>query len=218
MDLDDTLYATEDCHASGLEAVNRVARDQLSIGANEFNKVWVAARRDVKDRLGTIASSHSRLLYAKRSLELLGLGSQLDLITQIETAYWGSYMKEMRLSPGALKLLEASRELAIPVYVLTDLTAKIQMQKLIHLKVHSMIAGLVTSEDVGEDKPSPGFVSYLADAFSVKDQKGWLLGDDKKDEQMAAELSGMTFHKVKLGAGGDDPLFMHLVRNLRARK
>lgn len=213
-DLDDTLYSTKECHSAGLSSVARLLQSKLNIPEASFQAAWEGSRTKTKQRLGNTANSHSRLLYAKGMMEALGLGRQLDLINQIESSYWGSYLGLMRLAPGSLKLLEACRELAIPTFILTDLTTQVQIRKIVHLGLHSMITGLVTSEDVGSDKPNDGFVSYLREMYSLSGGEGWLLGDDLKDELMSAQFAKVDYYKISIGADGDDPMFYHLVKTL----
>ena len=87
-DIDNTLYSYKEPHETALEAVKDKAMKTFSIKSNEFDEAFIEARSAVKKRLVNVASSHSRLLYMQKTLEFLGLGSQilnsLDL-----SPFWG---------------------------------------------------------------------------------------------------------------------------------
>lgn len=214
LDLDDTIYATKPCHQAGLKAVEQSLGERMGIAPATVSALYRESRKKVKDRLEKTASSHSRLLYLKTMLETLGLGSQFDLAAQLESAYWGNFIRNMQLAPGAMQLLEACRERAKPVFILTDLTAGIQIRKLVTLGIHNLIQCVVTSEDVGEDKPSLGFLSYLQEQASFPGGHGWLLGDDGKDAAMAALLVDVTFVQVDLQRDPQGTAFTNLAKRL----
>lgn len=91
-DLDNTLYSYEPAHNSGMAAVRRKVESKLGIDSSQFTDAYKEARSDVKNRLGSIASSHSRLLYFQRTLENLGLRSQALFSLELEQTYWGNFL------------------------------------------------------------------------------------------------------------------------------
>ena len=78
-DTDNTLYAYDTAHIAGMEAVQSKAMLLLGITLQEFDDAFARARSDVKDKLQGTASSHSRLLYFQKTVELLGLGTKILL-------------------------------------------------------------------------------------------------------------------------------------------
>ena len=81
-DTDNTLYAYDPAHAAAQKAVREKVVTKFAISPEDFDKAFKEARRQVKIRLKNTASSHSRLLYLQRMLEIMGLGSQV-LLAQI---------------------------------------------------------------------------------------------------------------------------------------
>ena len=134
-DTDNTLYSYDQPHKLAMDAVRNKVVKKFSISEEEFNKSFEKSRKEVKLRLGTQGSSHSRLLYVQKMLEMLGLGSQVLLSLDLEQTYWRTFLTNIKLFPDAKELLEDIRLLGIPSAVITDLTAQIQFRKLIYLEL-----------------------------------------------------------------------------------
>ena len=78
-DTDNTLYPYDPAHAAAQRAVRDKVVKTFSIKPADFDKTFKEAREQVKSRLKGTASSHSRLLYLQRMLELMELGSQVPV-------------------------------------------------------------------------------------------------------------------------------------------
>jgi FMN phosphatase YigB (HAD superfamily) len=203
LDLDGTMYSYEPCHKSASLAVTEQVKNRLGINKTEWLAVYQQAKKEVKGRLGNLAASHSRLHYFKLSLEKLGLASHLDFAYQLETTYWGNFIREIKKVEGLDQFLEVTREHAIPVIVMTDLTTSIQIRKLHHLGVLEFVTGLITSEEVGGDKPNPEFVSYAQSNFGVAEGHWWVIGDDPvKDQGLALSVPSGEFINLSTRGGG----------------
>ena len=71
-DTDNTLYAYNPAHLAAQRAVKDKVVSTFSIKPEEFDVAFKEAREQVKSRLKHTASSHSRLLYLQRMLEIMG--------------------------------------------------------------------------------------------------------------------------------------------------
>jgi putative hydrolase of the HAD superfamily len=107
----------------------------------------------------------------------------------------------MKKEGNSDSFLEIAREKGIPVVVITDLTTAIQIRKLHKLGITEMVSGLVTSEEVGGDKPDLGFFDYITNQLGISGRHWWVVGDDKeKDGQFAKSLPSSDFLHVSAGA------------------
>ena len=106
-DIDNTLYPYDPAHAEAQLAVRKKAANTLSIEPNAFDKAYTEARHQIKTRLKHTASSHSRLLYFQRMLEIIGLGSQVLLALDFEQTYWRTFLSNAILFNGVKELLDA---------------------------------------------------------------------------------------------------------------
>lgn len=197
LDIDNTMYSYQPCHEAASIAVTEQAASRLGISKKQWTDLVSTSREQVKATLGSVAASHSRLLYFKLALEKLGLGSHLELALQLETTYWGKFVRAINPAEGLLDFLETTREFGIPVVVMTDLTTGIQIRKLHHLGCLEFISGLVTSEEVGGDKPNPGFIIYSESNLGTTQGHWWIIGDDSsRDGSLANSTPNAEFVNV----------------------
>lgn len=181
-DLDDTLYEYDVADAAGRRAITRFAADTLGFTSSEFESAIILARRNVKARLGQVASSHSRLLYFHEALEVLGLRTEPQLALTLEQEYWRAYLLAARLRPGAHDLLNALRYNDVTTAIVTDLTAQIQFRKLIYLDLADHIDHVVCSEETAGEKNSGQPFELLFERLDPNLRKEvWFIGDQPFD-------------------------------------
>lgn len=215
LDLDDTMYAYTPCHKAAIAVVEHAIVDRYSVPLATVQNLILQAKLETKKRLAPAAASHSRLLYFKLTLEKLGLVGHLDFALQLETTYWGNFLRNMVRAPGLTELLELCRQESIPVFVMTDLSAQIQIKKLSRLTVLDYISGLVSSEEVGADKPIGDFFSYADQYLGLPVGKGWVAGDDEFKDGGLAKASGCEFFLVERQRDGT-PTLTDLYKNLNS--
>ena len=153
-DTDNTLYDYYPANKAAEEAVCRKAKNLLGLEKKEFFKFYKKAKIEVKINLDKNASSHSRLLYFQRMIEILGYKSQLLLSLDFEQTFWRTFLANASLFPGVKETLLFFKKNNIPIAVVTDLTAHIQLRKLTYFGLEDTFDAVVTSEEVGIDKPN----------------------------------------------------------------
>ena len=202
LDLDNTLYAYPPCNAAGMAAAAELAHKLHGISAADFTQCFNDARAELKARLGPVAASHSRLLYFQRTIERAGFASQPFAVLQLEQAFWRAYLDAAVLFPHALDFLDDLRIAGVPAVIVTDLTAQIQLRKMILLGIDKMVDWLVTSEESGADKPAAlGFELALAKLGGVEGPV-WFIGDSIDGDMAGAKaaIDAVTLLKVERGA------------------
>lgn len=167
LDLDNTLYSYEEPHAQGMQAV--LSKVAPCINSRDFQLMFEAARQDIHQRLQDTAASHNRLLYFQRTLELLQI-NDITLPSVLNDIYWETFLSHMHLYDGVIDFLTAHQHQKIAI--VTDLTAAVQFKKLIRLNLAPYIDAVVTSEEVGVEKPN------------------------RKIFETACSKLGLTFHEV----------------------
>lgn len=186
-DLDDTLYAYEPAHRAGLEAMFTFGVAETRVTRDAFVAAWDSARERVKARLGATGGSHSRLLYAQDALELLGFRFQGPLVLALEQEYWRAYIVSMTLRPGTEEFFALLRYHSVPIAIVTDLTSQIQIRKLVHLRLDSLIDHVVVSEETAGDKVSLAPFRLLQDRVrSELLEHVWFVGDGPHDAPVQA--------------------------------
>ncbi len=210
-DTDNTLYPYDPAHRKAMDAARAKATRVLGITPQQFDLAYGQARDQIKGRLKETASSHSRLLYFQRMLEIIGLRTQVLLALDFEQTYWRVFLTNSALFGNVKEFLDDLRLAGIPTAIVTDLTAQIQFRKIVYFGLDQYFDHVVTSEESGFDKPHPASFKLALEKFG--DVKGpvWMIGDNPIcDIKGARECIGaITLQKkhegVKVMAGDAAP-------------
>lgn len=200
-DTDNTLYSYEPAHAAAQKAVRDKVAKTFSIAPEIFDKTFLEARTQVKLRLKHTASSHSRLLYLQRMLEIMGLGSQVLLALDFEQTYWRTFLSHAVLFDDVKELLDDIRLLGIPTAIVTDLTAQIQFRKIVYFGLDHYFDYIVTSEEAGFDKPHEAPFQIALDKMRPKGDCIWMIGDNPVNDIRGAreKINAVTLQKIHVG-------------------
>ena len=197
-DTDNTLYDYNPANILAEKAVCNKARNLLGIKKDIFFKFYDLAKKEVKANLPENPSSHSRLLYFQRMIELLGYKSQLLLALDFEQTFWRTFLANAPLFPGVVETLSYLKEENIPLAIVTDLTSHIQLRKLTYFGLEDTFDAVVTSEEVGIDKPNiKNFLLVLKKLNLKEDSYFWMIGDNPKADILGSkQLNSTTFQKI----------------------
>ena len=213
-DTDNTLYEYEPANKAAIEAVYIKAHNLLDIDRKTFFDNYKEARLQVKINIPNTASSHSRLLYFQRMIELLGHKAELILALDLEQTYWRNFLANAPLFPHVHQLLKLIRRNNIPIGVITDLTCQIQLRKLTYFGLEDTFDAIVTSEEVGVDKPDPRNFELMLSKLNLKNMSNvWMIGDNPISDILGSKrLGAITFQKnhqgVELGINDSMPDFI----------
>ena len=210
-DTDNTLYSYDPAHTAAQKAVRDKIVSTLSITPEDFDKAFKEAKNQVKLRLKNTASSHSRLLYLQRMLEIIGLGSQVLLALDFEQTYWRTFLSNAVLFDGVKEVLDDIRLLGIPTAIVTDLTAQIQFRKVVYFGLDQYFDYIVTSEEAGFDKPHEAPFQIALAKMRPKGDCIWMIGDNPVNDIRGAreKINAVTLQKThtgsELGTGPNSP-------------
>jgi HAD superfamily hydrolase (TIGR01549 family) len=216
-DTDNTLYPYDPAHVAAQRAVRDKVVTSFSIKPEEFDKAFSEARRQIKERLHETASSHSRLLYLQRMLEIMGLGSQVLLALDFEQTYWRTFLSHAVLFNNVKELLDDLRLLGIPTAIVTDLTAQIQFRKVVYFGLDHYFDYIVTSEEAGFDKPHKAPFQLALEKMRPTGNCIWMIGDNPVNDIRGARdaIKAVTLQKthkgtaVGIGANTPDAQFVN---------
>ena len=200
-DTDNTLYPYEPAHIAATRAVEAKVESTLGIKREIFRAKFKEARQETKDRLGSIASSHSRLLYLQRTIEKLGLGTRILMVLDLEQTYWRTFLINCKLFPGVLDFIQVLKSKGIITANITDLTAQIQFRKLVYFGLDEYFDYVVTSEEAGRDKPSREPFQLALEKLQVPEGKVWMIGDSAENDIYGAKknFNMTTLQKIHSG-------------------
>ena len=189
-DLDGTLYDYAANDAIAMKSLAACARERLGIEEDEFLEAYGQARKLVKTRLTEGAAQHNRLLFCQTALELLEI-NPFHHALELYEAYWGSFLAHMTPFEGALDMLKQLRAGGIRTAICTDMTAHIQYRKIRQLGFADYIEMLVTSEEAGEEKPSPLMFQRTLKKLSLKPKEAAYIGDSLERDIKGSSACGL---------------------------
>lgn len=214
IDLDDTLYAYAPAHDAGLAAVREQCARRLGLAESTFDERFEAARAHVKQTLGHTASAHSRLLYFKRLIEVSTSRSDPMLTIELEKVYWRRFLSSAELFQEARDFIDELRYAKIPIALVTDLTCQIQLRKLVYFELDHAFDAVVTSEEVGADKPDPRMYQTALTRLGVDQAKAhvWMVGDCPNKDILGAKqaLAAFTIQKLHAGVARAEAADLHI--------
>lgn len=197
LDLDNTLYKYEPCHQYALKICWQYFQKDNLISFAQFKKNYGIAKKEIKKYAGGQAASHSRFLYFQRFLEKLRGKTDIILTMRLEKLYWQSFLKKMKLFDGVLDFLEECRKNNIKVCLITDLTAKIQFEKIRHLKIGKYFDFVVSSEEAGRDKPHQNIFKLALGKLKMNPKNVVLIGDDREKDLAGGKMIGIKTILIK---------------------
>ncbi len=185
-DLDDTLIPSESIYANAYEKIGVASQTSFQF-----------AKKDVKNRLPSgHVSSHNRMLYFKRVLEISNDFSPQKLILM-----HNEYEQELiRLTldfvkdNGLVGKLAKLKQVA-DLYILTNENTRTQIKKLAAIDPDgSLFKKIFTSEEIGIEKPSPKVFEWVQNEVSdLPETSFWMIGnDDRIDLETPSKMGWNT--------------------------
>lgn len=159
--------------------------DEFRIEKDAVEKSFKLARKKTHDDLINTAASHNRLLYFQKMLELNGLSS-LGHGLKYYNLYWDTFLQKMELFEAARIFLESIKKAGLGVCLLTDLTAHIQYRKIEKLGIAGYIDFIVTSEEVGVEKPNPKMFQRALHKLNCDNNAAVMIGDNWEKDILGA--------------------------------
>ena len=197
LDIDNTIYHYESCHKLALNSLLKELSKLINLPLEPIKYEFLKARKKVNKSLYRTASSHSRFLYIQLTLEkILGFSDFYNSI-KLEKLYWDIFLEKMELNVAAKKFIFECKKKNIPICCVTDLTAEIQFKKLSYLNLENHIKYIVTSEEVGIEKPHRKMFEKALEKLRLKSSQVIMIGDSLEKDISGAENIGITSYLVK---------------------
>lgn len=189
-DIDNTLYSYDEANACAFAELLRYAERELGIPEAEFREEYSREYAAMRGILGETAAIHNRLIRIQRVLEKRGLPLTPHVL-RMNDLYWDCLMDAMKPSPHAEETLRALRQAGIRTGCGTDMTARVQFQKLERLGMLDAFDFLVSSEEAGVEKPASGMFLLCAGKAGVLPEECLFVGDNRKKDVQGALDAGM---------------------------
>ena len=197
LDIDNTIYHYESCHKQALNLLLEEMSKMLTLSEETIKIEFLKSRKIVNKTLYDTASSHSRFLYIQLTLEkILGFSDFYNTL-KLEKLYWDKFIEKMELNEAASKFIFECNSKNIPICCVTDLTAEIQFRKLMKLNLENKIKYIVTSEEVGIEKPNKKIFEKALEKLNLKSNQVIMIGDSAPKDILGGEALGIKSYLVK---------------------
>lgn len=216
LDLDNTILPSKEAYAY---AIAECAKDweERKLGGS-FLELYEAARKQVKTQLKHHSSNRLRLLCFKLMLETLRSPHKNGFQTQnIQDVFWmeeryyfhflSYYAEEKKKDKyqNSLFPLLVSLSKEFPIYLTTNETLRTQLLKVQGFLPEEFGFTLITSEEVGFEKPTKEFFQYVMRKANEDPKDCILLGDNWEDDIIGASSHGIAcIHIPKMWGEGDE--------------
>ena len=192
LDLDDTIYNYKNTHTISLTCVLNFMRERFNIIGIDLEKVYNTISTNLKYELNNTASSHNKSIYFKQLLEFLKL--DISILYDINTLYWNTFFDNITLFDGVKDFLLWNKKLNIKIAILTDYECEYQIQKLNKLGITEYVDLIITSEEIGIEKPSFQMFQTIIRKLDLKSEEIIMIGDSfDKDIIGAINMSIFSF-------------------------
>ena len=181
-DLDNTIYDYDICHSKALDKV----ANTLKCESSDFRKKYKEATIQAKNELGNTASSHNRFIYFKILSEHFNVSPE-----ELNYVYCTEYFKNIKPFKGVIELIKFFKETNIKLCLLTDFLTEYQYKKLRILGLSDYFDVIVTSEELGIEKPSIRSFQYCLNKLNEPANKVLMIGDSIEKDIIGAKKCGI---------------------------
>lgn len=189
-DLDDTLYNYKEINKLAERELCEYTCTLLKISEQKFCEAFEYGRKATKEGLDDCAAQHNRMLYCQKTLEYLKIKPTLYALEMYDI-YWDTMLENMVLNEGVIELFELLKERGLKIGICTDLTAHIQHRKIRKLGIDKYIDCIVSSEEVGREKPDPRMFNLCLMKLNVQPEEVIYIGDNLKKDIIGAQNVGI---------------------------
>lgn len=189
LDLDNTLYDYNLSHEAAKLAVIDYVSNFYGLNISTVTSAFDQACSSVKENLTGTAASHNRLLYFQRMLEILSINALKNGL-YLYDLYWDTFFNKMVLYPEAFNFLEKINK-KYKTCLVTDLTVHIQHRKIHKLGLEDLIDFIVTSEEIGQDKPHGTMFAKALEKMNLNANEVCMIGDNFQKDILGAVQQGI---------------------------
>jgi HAD superfamily hydrolase (TIGR01549 family) len=189
-DLDNTIYSYDTCHNKAIHGVFNyiIQNGNESLSVEYIKNIYENISRKLKCELHLTASTHNKSICFKQLLEKLNI--HLSLFSKINTIYWDLFYKNMSCYEGIIDFLIFNKNIGKKIGILTDYETEYQILKLEHLSILKYVDIIVTSEEVGIEKPSNIMFTTILNKLNMTYNEVIMIGDNfEKDIQGAINMN-----------------------------
>lgn len=200
VDIDDTLYSYENAHQKALSTTfEHWSKITQKLSKPEFEKIYREHRDRITKYHNGNGTSRSRHLAFQAIAEKFNVDKAYFHAHCLEKTYWDSLIDNMDPFDDIVHLVKRMHSLGKKTCIVTDMQASIQVRKLIKLKIIKYIDYVVTSEEIGVEKPDPKIYQCALNKLKMRPAEVIMLGDNFKKDIEGAQRLNIKAMQIKEG-------------------
>jgi HAD superfamily hydrolase (TIGR01549 family) len=197
-DLDNTLYDYDLCHNKAInEVFNYLIKSfRVSLDKEYIKSLYDDISKKIKYELKNTASCHNKSIYFKQLLEKLNI--EFSHFQIINNLYWDSFYENLVCFDGVHDFIIWNKNIGKKIGILTDYETEYQVVKLEKLGLLKYIDIVVTSEEVGIEKPSYKMFYTMLQKMNLNPGDVIMIGDNYDKDITGAinsNILGYWFNK-----------------------
>ena len=200
LDLDGTVYEYNNCHQVAIKGCYEYFNKEIdkNFSFTEFNNFYIKKRQNIVNFLKNNGSCRSRLFAFQAMFEELNIDQNFEKAKDFDDLYWNIFIDNMIISEDALEFLEKCEKLNIQICILTDMISNIQIRKLQKLAISKKIKYLVSSEEVGVEKPHNIIFEIALKKLNLTKKEVIMIGVSEDKDIQGANSIGIKSYKIIL--------------------
>jgi HAD superfamily hydrolase (TIGR01549 family) len=194
IDLDNTLYSYYICHSKALNNVLTFLQKNYNTkkDIDELKDLCNDISNKLKYELKSTESSHNKSIYFKQLTEVLNLN--YSIVQILNDLYWKTFFEHMVCFEGVHDFIVWNKNIGVKIGVLTDYETEYQIQKLESLGLINYIDTIITSEEVGIEKPSIQMFQTILRKMELRTDEVIMIGDNfDKDIKGAVNINILSY-------------------------
>ena len=192
-DLDQTLYDYEECNKYGMTSFINTVNTIFGIDKEIILDTYLKSRETINTNLKNTSSMHSRFLYLKKMSETLTIENPINNTIELYNLYWEKFFEKMELFDWVESVFQKLKDQNIKIIVATDFNARIQFLKIRRLEIENYVHQIITSQEIGEEKPGTKFAEILLNSIKSDYKTIFYVGDNPKKDNFLSKYGVKTF-------------------------
>lgn len=188
-DIDNTLYSYDDAHKQAFSALLDYAEELLDISREDFRCLHKETQTRLKTRMGSVSTIHNRLIRYQNMLEFLH--KPIYHALTMNDLYWNTLLEFAVPTEGAAETMKALKKQGISIGIGTDMTARLQFEKLRKLGLETYVDFMVSSEEAQAEKPDPAMFLLCIEKAGCAPEECLFVGDSLKKDVLGPMSVGM---------------------------
>ncbi len=202
LDLDNTILDSKGAYNYSLTKISKFWKREFK--EDDFLKQFEEVKKEVKLRLHSLPYHRSRLFVFKELIDQKQARLNSKILLKLENMYFYNfkeyikkYKKDNKKKYKYLFELLKNIEKSAKIYLLTNESLKTQLIKTNEIIPDNLKINLLTSEEVGKEKPSPEYFSYAIKKSNLSSDKLCMIGDSFEDDICGAINSKIKAIQIK---------------------